>query len=311
VDAKQAQVERGRAEVQLIQAERLYRAEKLRLTEQLGTELEADVELVSEAEPFEPTWQLDELLERALTAHPSLVAAQAREAAGRAQVRQARSSYFPSFSVSTGLRGNAIEELNKDYLVARAEQTLKSQRDNCDFMNAVSAGLSRPLSGYPRACGATTLTDVQRQQLVSGSEVFPFDFTKNPLQLSLSVSLPVFNGLATQRQLEQAQASAKDAAEGRRAEELRLRTAITEAHDNLVTAHQLIAIQERNRQVATERLTMARQRYAVGAANILELLDAQTSLQTAERDYLNALYDFQINLARLEGASGARLRPAA
>ena len=85
---------------------------------------------------------------------------------------------------------------------------------------------------------------------------------------------------------------------------------MTQAYDDLVTGHRLIAIQERNREVAEERLTMARQRYAVGAANILELLDAQTSMQTAERDYLNALYDFQINLARLEAASGMRLRPA-
>ena len=147
------------------------------------------------------------------------------------------------------------------------------------------------------------------QQLVSQSEVFPFDFSKNPLQLSLSVSLPVFNGLATQRQLEQAQASAQDALEDRRAEELTLRTAVTQAYDNLTTAYQLIGLQDTNRQVAEERLSMARQRYAVGAANILELLDAQTSVQTAERDYLNALYDFQIDLATLEAASGQRLRP--
>jgi outer membrane protein TolC len=311
VDAKQALVERGRAEVALIQAERLYRAEKLRLTEQLGVELDGNVELVSEAEPFEPTWQLDELLEMALTAHPSLRSAQAREAAGRAGVRQAKSQYFPSFNVNTGLRGQATEVLNKDFLIAQSEQGLKSQRDNCELFNAVSAGLSRPLSGYPRACGTATLTEAQRQALVSGSEVFPFDFTKNPLQLQLSVSLPVFNGLATQRQLEQAQAVAKDAVEDRRAQELRLRTAVTEAYDNLVTGHRLIDLQDQNRQVAEQRLAMARQRYAVGAANIIELLDAQTSLQTAERDYLNALYDFQINLARLEAASGARLRPAA
>jgi outer membrane protein len=309
VDAKQAQVERGRAEVAFIRAEQLYRTEKLRLTEALGVELGADVELVTDAEPFEPTWELAELLDQALTAHPSLRSAQAREAAGRASVRQAKSAYFPSFNVSTAIQGQATEVLNQDFLIGQTERSLQGAREECEFLNAVSAGLSRPLAGYPKACGPTALTDVQRQQLLSRNEVFPFDFTKNPLTLNLSVSLPIFNGLATQRQLEVAQAGAQDAVEARRAEELRVKTALTEAHGNLETAYQLIELQSRNRQVADERLAMARQRYAVGAANIIELLDAQASLQTAEADFLNALYDFQLNLARLEAAAGVRLRP--
>lgn len=309
VDAKQAEVERGRAEVAFIQAQRTYRAEILRLIEQLGVEIEAEVELVSEVKPFEPAWTLEDLLAQALASHPTLVAAQARESAGRAQVRQAKSGYFPSIDVSTGLRGQATEVLNKDYLVAQTEQGLKSQRDDCEFLNAVSAGLKSPLAGYPRPCGAATLSEAERQRLIGSSEVFPFDFTKSPLQISVGVSVPVFNRLATQRQIEQAQADARDATENRRAAELGLRTAVTQAFDNLTTSYRLIGLQDRNRQVAEERLTMARQRYAVGAANILELLDAQTSLQTADRDYLNAVYDFQINLATLEAASGRRLRP--
>ena len=78
----------------------------------------------------------------------------------------------------------------------------------------------------------------------------------------------------------------------------------------MVTQYQVIEIEASNRQVAEERLTMARQRYALGAANIIELLDAQASMQSAESDYLNALYDFQIQLTSLEAASGVRLRPA-
>jgi outer membrane protein len=153
------------------------------------------------------------------------------------------------------------------------------------------------------------LTEAGRTDLVRSSEVFPFDFTKNPMQLSLSVQVPLFNGFATQRQVEQAVAASKDATEGRRAEELRLRTAVTQAHDAVVTQYRVIAIEDTNRAIAEERLTMARQRYALGAANIIELLDAQESVQTAERDWLNARYQFQIDLTSLEAASGVRLRP--
>ena len=106
-------------------------------------------------------------------------------------MRQARSGYFPSFSVSTGIRGQATEILNKDYLVGQFERGLKGERDDCEFLNAVSAGLSRPLPGYPKACGVGVLTEAERQELIRGSEVFPFEVTKNPMQLSLTVSLPV------------------------------------------------------------------------------------------------------------------------
>lgn len=310
VDAKQAQVERGRAEVAFIQAQRSRRAEMLRLSEQVGTELGSDVELVSGAEPFEPTWQLEDLLAQALAMHPSLVAARAREAAGRAQVRQARSGYLPSVNFNTSWRGNAIEALNKDFLVSESEQSLAGQRDRCQFENALVSGLADSYPGFPRNCGQYALTDAGRASLLSSSDVFPFDFTRNPLAVSFSISLPIFNGLTTQRQVEQAVAGAKDTSEGRRAEELRLRTAVTQAYDEVVTQYQVIEIESSNRQVAEERLTMARQRYALGAANIIELLDAQTSMQNAESDYLNALYDFQIQLTSLEAASGVRLRAA-
>jgi outer membrane protein len=153
------------------------------------------------------------------------------------------------------------------------------------------------------------LTDAARTDLIQGSEVFPFDFTKNPLQVQFAVSVPLFNGFSIQRQVEQAVAVSKDVTEGRRSEELRLRTAVTQAYDAVVTQIQVIEIETTNRAIAEERITMARQRYALGATSIIELLDAQTSLQTAERDYLNARYQFQIDLTNLEAASGVRLRP--
>ena len=309
MEAKQAEVERGRAEVALLQAERAYRAELLRLSEELGVELDAEVELEGGAQPFAPTWTLDELIERALASHPSVLAARAREAAGRARVRQARSGYLPSFSLSTGWSGSTIESTNKDYVVAQTERTLSTQRDRCQLENALVGGLSGPYPGFPRNCGQYTLTDAARAELISGSQVFPFEFTKSPLFFSFGVSVPLFNGFSIQRQVEEAVEVSKDFTEGRRAEELRRRTAVTEAHDAVATQYRVIEIEATNRSLAEERLTMARQRYALGAASIIELLDAQTSVQTAERDRLNALYDYQVALTGLEAASGVSLRP--
>jgi outer membrane protein TolC len=86
---------------------------------------------------------------------------------------------------------------------------------------------------------------------------------------------------------------------------------VTQALDNLQSGYRQVEIETRNRELADQQLTQARQRYSVGNTSILELMDAQTSLSTAERDYLNAVYSFHQALVALEAATGRPLRPGA
>ena len=319
-EGKQAEVDMGRAEVQLIQAQQLLRTEKLRLMEQIGLTLGEEVELASEFAVFDPDWTRPELISYAMELHPSLRAFQAQEKASRAQVRQARSRYFPSVNLSTAFSGNTLQALNDQFVVGQVADSRQNQFDQCMLLNRISAGLDQPLPGRPDSCGDPSLSAEERQAILASNDVFPFDFTKNPLSVSLSVSLPLFNGFQRQRQLEQAEAASSDARHQTRQEELRLRTAVTDAHNRLVAAHQVAEIEARNRELAQERLELARQRYAIGAApsrgaatqgsTFLELLDALASVSTAERDYLNAVYDFHTALAQLEAATGRSLRPA-
>src|SRR5690606_24036623 len=79
LDAKQAEVERGRAEVELLRAENLLRTETLRFLEAVGIYLDREVRFTSEFEVFEPTWSVDELVARAVERHPQLRAQRAAE----------------------------------------------------------------------------------------------------------------------------------------------------------------------------------------------------------------------------------------
>lgn len=309
VEGKQAEVEMGRAEVALIQAEQGLRAEKLRLAERLGVDLGQDFTLASEFEVFEPTWTLDELLDHALSRHPSLRAQVAQERAGKAGLRQARSQYFPRVSVSARLSGSAQQALNDDFLLGAAQGNLQRGYETCVAWKDVGTQLGVTFPGYAGECGSPVLSEAQKASILAGNEVFPFDFTRNPATVSMTVSIPIFTGFTRQRQIEQAGADARDATYQLRAEELRLSTAVTEAHDGLQAARRIVEIEARNREVAEERLALARQRYALGAADIIELLDAETSMSTAERDYLNAVYQFHQALVELEAATGRSLRP--
>jgi outer membrane protein TolC len=309
-DGKQAEVESGRAEVALLEAESLLRTEKLRLLEQLGVPAESDFELSSEFELFDPSWDRTTLLSRAAEAHPSLRSFRAQESAGNAGVRRAWSSYFPNLFFQARWSGRAREIGDESYILNQATNSLAGQAANCQLWNQISAGLSQPLGPeYPRDCSGYVLTDQTRAAILENNNAFPFQFQEEPLSLYLQVSIPVFQGFTRHRQIAEARAVADDARYSLRAEELRIETAVTQAFDELNTAVQVVEIEGRNREVAAEQLELAQERYRLGASAFLELLEAQSSMEEAERDFLNARYRFHGAIWALEAAVGERLRP--
>jgi len=307
----QAEVELGRAEVGLIQAQRTLSQARLLLGEQLGINLDADMVLSSEFEVFEPAFDADSLMSLALAEHPSLSAARARESASRAQARQmATSQYLPSLQLNASFSGQAQEALNRDYVLQQLEDGAAGAMRTCERNNAIHNGISGGLPGYTlQNCTAFTLTDADRAAALSANNAFPFDFTRNPASVSAQISLPIFTGFTRERQVSEARNRAEDAEYGRRTEELRLRTGVMGAYDNLIAAYRVVQAEARNRTLSEDQLQAEQRRYALGASSLLQLMDAQTSLSSAEQSYLNAVYDFHYNLIALEAAVGQPLRP--
>ncbi|MDE0123874.1 MAG: TolC family protein, partial [Bryobacterales bacterium] len=255
-------------------------------------DLGAPLELASDFAVFEPGWDRRELIETAMSGHPGLRAALASEASASAQVNRARSSYFPRVSASAAWSGFTRQVGNQDYVVQQAQGSVDRRRRSCQFDNALLAHLPELPGLMVDDCSKYVLTEAMHEQVLAANQTFPFDFTRQPLSLRLAVSFPVFEGFTKQRNIAQAQADRRDATYARRAEELRLRAAVTQSYDDLATAYRALRIQERNLEVASEQLELASRRYALGAAPFLELLDAEDSLAQSERDHLAAVYDF-------------------
>ena len=310
-DGTQAQVDLGRAEVQLIQSERDRRQARLLLGEQMGAPLEDGVVLSSQFEVFEPDFDLGALLSTAMGDHPSLEAFRARENATRAQARATSTSqYLPSISIGGGISAYTQRALNDAYVLGSLDRSILGQISSCEFNNVLENGLVGGLPDYSiQDCTAIAVSPEQRQAALAQNDRFPFEFNRNPFQVGLTISIPVFTGFNRQLQVSQANNQAHDAELGRRAEELRLRTQVTNAYDNLESASLVVQAEARNRELAETLLTLERRRYALGASDLLRLLDAQTSLSVAEQSYLNAVYDFHYNLIALEAAVGQPLRP--
>ncbi|MGQ0816242.1 MAG: TolC family protein [Gemmatimonadota bacterium] len=308
IELKQAEVEKGRAEVTLLQSENLVRTERLRLMQGLGIDMNTAVELTTDFTIGEIPWSQEELINIAMQQHPNLLAARANEQAGNASVKMAKSAYLPSLSFNAGLSGYTRQAGSSAYLLEQAQAGALGARQQCEFFNAVAAGSAQPIPGYPQSCPAGTLTAAQERAIISGNNVFPFSYTGEPLSASLQISLPIFQGFTRELQLEQARAGAADARYRLRAEELRLRADVATAYLNATTARQSVGLEQRNTDLAADQLKLARERYRLGAASFLELQDAATIKARADRAYLMAVYSFHESMAALESAVGRSLK---
>ncbi|MGH7483557.1 MAG: TolC family protein [Longimicrobiales bacterium] len=309
LEATQAEVERGRAEVELIRARTGFRTERIRLLQQIGIDVDREVELTTEFEVFEPAWTRAELVARAIANNPQLRAEQAAERASAAAVRMAQSAYLPSLDMSLGWAGFTRQAGNSDALIRLAELQGRSAWEQCGLQNQVAERLTSPVPGFPLDCSEFLLTDRQRDLIRADNDVFPFEFTEQPLTFQLRLSLPIFTGFSRQRQIEEAHALEDDATYRARAEELRVQADVATAHDALTTAYQAVQLEQRNAQLAGEQLELARERYRVGMTSFVDLIEAETIKARADRALAGAIYAFHDALAVLEAAVGAPLRP--
>jgi outer membrane protein len=318
LEVKQAEVERGRSEVALLQSENLVRTERLRLMQTLGIRFDGDVVLTTDFAVRDVPWTTDQLVAAAQETHPQLRAARAQAQAADAGVRMARSSYLPSLSLSAGLSGWARQAGNTDFLVNqavdRARSTAAQQAQSCNLLNQISAGMSAPLPGTPANCSQFTVTSEMeadmRRQVETSNRGFPFGYSRDPFSMSLTVSVPLFDGFSRERQVEQARVQRTDSELRLRGEQLRIETEVATALANVQTARRSAELEARNADLAGQQLELARERYRVGAASFIELQDAETAKARADRAQLTSLYQFHENLAALEAAVGRPLSQA-
>ena len=313
LDVKQAQVERGRAQVELLTAETEAEAAEWQLLEQLGLEIDQDVVLTTEPVVFDPPWSRETLLALAAQQHPLLASLAATAAAQRAAQRTAWSSYLPTVVASAGLSGFTRQVGDEEFLFSQAQGDLENDLESCQSFNELNARLADP---YPMEdCSQYQPTPSRLDSLRSLVQInnrgFPFDFQQQPLTLSVGVSLPVFTGFTRQRDIAQAAAQADDAEHRLREQRLRLTTSVAQSHLRLETAYQAVQLERTNRTVAAEQLEQARERYRVGLESFIGLTEAETLASQADQAYLAAVYAFQNALAQLEAAVGAPLRSGA
>ena len=314
LDVRQAEVAKGQSEVTLLQARQLVIVDKLRLYQTMGIPApEPSTIVLTDTFPVvEPGWDLQGLLSEADQSNPDLVFLRANSSAAHAGERAAKSDYLPSLSFSAGWSGFTQQFTNAEVAANNAVAGAQSSADatvlQCDFTNSnwLNAGAT------PTDCSQFAFTPAQedaiRQGVLDQNNVFPWNFTSQPFSASMGISLPIFTQFSRPLRIAEASAAADDANEAVRARELQVRTDVSQAYYALQAAYEAIGIQENNQVAAAEQLRLATERYRVGSGTFFELLDAQLAAQTAEADYINAIYAYHQSIATLEDAVGRPLR---
>ena len=306
LDTRQAEVAVGRARVALLVAQNGVRTAKFRLAQRLGLDPQDDFTLSTTFHLTEPRWEEADLESMALEGNPSLRGLRAGLRAQEHSVRMARSAYYPTLSITLSSSGFAREASNPDFLVGQAQASSIQRILQCEATNEVYRRLADPLPTVD--CSRFLFTEAQRRSIIDGNSKFPFDFTRQPPSASISFSIPILQGLRRQRDLEASRIARENTRLQVRNSELALRADIASGLANLRTAYEAALIEEQNQVWADEQLRLARERFQLGLATFLELVEAETVKARADRERIAAIFAYHDALASLESVVGISLR---
>ena len=125
---------------------------------------------------------------------------------------------------------------------------------------------------------------------------------------SVSMSVPIFNGLGREETVQRAKITEMNARATLRDAELLAQQQLVQYLGQLRLAQARIAIQQASLEAAQEDLRVQQQRYTLGASTQLELLTTQTQLNSARYNLVNARYQVRIAKAQLEQLLGREIR---
>lgn len=306
IDVQQAEVGVGRAEITLLQARTGVRTSRIRLLQQLGVTLAAEPVLETIFAVTEPLWTADDLYAMAIGSNPGLQALRAQEEASRYGVDIARSAYFPTLTLSAGISGFTRQASSTAGQEAQAIAAGLARMDQCRSLNDLLSLLPAPPT--PQDCSLLATPESALEEIRAQNNAFPFNFTTQPPSMGFTVSVPVFQGLGRQRELESARAQLSDSRFQIQEQELALRADIESRVAIVETAYESALIEERNQALADEQLRLAQEQYRLGLSNFIALIEAETVKAQADRERVLSIFTYHDAVADLEAVVGTPLR---
>ncbi len=129
-------------------------------------------------------------------------------------------------------------------------------------------------------------------------------FNRKTFSVGLSLNIPIFSNFSTENQIQFAQISAMNAQEDLSALERQIKIEIKQTYLDLVAAKKSLDVASKSVSAAEETRKINQERYNLGSATILDVLQASRDYQDALRNKINAGYDFYRQHDKLDNAIG-------
>ena len=126
----------------------------------------------------------------------------------------------------------------------------------------------------------------------------------NNWALGATLTFNLFDGGANRARLKESRARERQVEALREQMASAVRLQVREAFLNLNTAHDRVEVSREAAAQAEESLRIIQNRYESGLATITDLLRAETARTSAQKNFLNALFDHRLSYAALELATG-------
>lgn len=124
--------------------------------------------------------------------------------------------------------------------------------------------------------------------------------------ISTSLDFTIFDNFSRKAAMASAKASLNDAKAIYYYQRNSVANEIKKAYLDMNKAVEALKLADENEAAANEDMSLVQEKYNLGAATILELLDAQVSLITAQNSKIQAEFDLNLAIASLENAMGKR-----
>jgi outer membrane protein len=187
---------------------------------------------------------------------------------------------------------NALDEsMRKNPNVRKAQSDLSSAR--------AQLGMAR--SGYFPNFNISGSYSWSHEDLEELKHIRTRDYN---WRLSASISFNIFENFQTKHNFSYAKANRKSAEENFQQTKRDVALELKQAFLNVQQAEQKIELTKEKLKSAKEDLDLAQEKYNLGAASILDLLDAEVSYKQAESDQVEALYDYNLAVAQFEKTMG-------
>lgn len=245
----------------------------------------------------------DVLRQKVLAGNDHLALLRAKNAVIRSQA---------DLAYTIGLNPSEDHQFSADYQVREYAGTLDeavgfSMANNPRLLSALKvADQSKYALRAAKASYLPYISGNGTYRKFNGVQSFPFDreYSSNSYSFGFSVSWSIFDGFSREQRVNSAKVfrnnSMADLADSRNYTLAGVKTSYSEIDQY----KKQIEVSAENVVAAEEDLRITQERYKLGAATILDLLNAQVTLKEAQVAHIRGQFDLNLAIARLENAMG-------